>query len=108
MESQSLGAVLGVLSIFGGTPLAITVFVLILRKLQLSNSAYPFAFSIGVGVIFSVGILGFVMLSTKFNDWSFLEKLIYAGKFFPLFTLIIFISMEVINQKFKQITGSNE
>ena len=107
MESQSLGTVLGVLSIFTGMPVAIIVLVLILRKLQLSNSAYPFAFSIGVGLIFSLSSLGFIMLSTKFNDWALVDKLIYSGKFFLLVTLIIFVAMEVISRKFKEENREN-
>jgi membrane-associated PAP2 superfamily phosphatase len=102
MESQPLYSVLSVLGVFAGVLFAIIALVFILRKFKLSNSTYPFAFSIGIGLIFSVGSLGLVLLSTKFDNWSFVDKLIYAAKFFPLVSLAIFVVIESLRSKYKE------
>lgn len=101
MENMSLSRTLGVLGIFIGFFLAYFPLFLILRKLKLSSISYVIVLSLGVGLIFSAFSLGLILLSTKYDEWSFAHKLLVAGKNFPLVSIVVFIVSKNILSRYK-------
>ena len=86
--------ILAVITIFAGIIVSIAGSLVLITRLHLKSPVNLIASSIVIGLIFSLGSLGLIFLSEKFDHFSFIEKLVHAGEVGLLFfigTLIFYL-----------------
>jgi len=63
-----------------GIVLLLIAFLVFIARSRLKKPLSQIALSITTGLMFGLGSLALILLSEKFNDWSFLAKLTYASQ----------------------------
>ena len=71
-----------VVSVIIGMYMSLLLVMRLIAKRKLYNLKGILLASFSLGTVFSIASLAMILISKKFQDWSFVGKLLYAGEIF--------------------------